>query len=303
MGILNCEDHHIVRPHAARRPGNRDIGVRVRRAEFSDADELLRGDAPERGARAAGDCDDAGHRHRRDRSLGRRDDGSCGGDVRRRVSRLESADCRCGGDRAARRVRRRHPQRAARCGVGYPSAHRHAWIPVAVSRAGRGHHARRGELFRLSADGPERRTRVSVGRRPGAAPRVSRHHCRVRRAAPPLGDRASVVRDRVCPRRVAIRRHSGWEARWTGLRSLGSRCEHRRPRVRCAPRAGAIRRGHGIRARRHHRGGARRNVGLRRPGYDLGHAGRAVRHRPAAERAASCGAAVRADPACSSGRC
>ena len=72
--------------------GGRDRHLRRDRAELSHRRQLLRGAPVQRRAGPAGDRADAGHHHRRHRSVGRVDDGPGRGRVRRGVSRL--AVCR-----------------------------------------------------------------------------------------------------------------------------------------------------------------------------------------------------------------
>ena len=71
-------------------------------------------------------------------------------------------------------------------------------------------------------------------------------------------------------------------SRWRGASALvyvlsGVVAEPRGGHLRRAPRPGAVRRRHRLRARRDHGGRARRHVGLRRPRHALGHAARPVR--------------------------
>ena len=130
--------------------------------------------AAQRRARPARDRADAGHHHRRHRSVGRLDDGAGGRRLRRGVARLASADAVAAA--ALRLLRRAAPAAAlnallvARLG-----------IPPLIVTLGtfslfrgiaEGHHAGAGQLHRLSRGVPGARPGLSRRRHPGAVAAV-----------------------------------------------------------------------------------------------------------------------------------
>ena len=114
---------------------------------------------------------------------------------------------------------------------------------------------------------------------------------RVRGAAASIDDRARDLRHRLHGRWRAVCRHSGGAPPGSHLRAGRPGRQHRRDRLRGAPRPGEVRCGHGVRARRDHGRGARRHVRVRRARPAVGHGARPVRDRRAEERTAAGGVA------------
>ena len=279
----------------------RDRVLHGDRAELPHARQLLRDHAVQRRARAAGDRADAGHRHRRHRSVGRLDDGARGGRLRR--ARITTGTCR-----SPRRpslallvgLRRRRAERAA--------DRRGSSIPPLIVTLGtfslfrgiaEGLTQRRRQLHRVSA---RRSSALGQGYLggvvPGAAAALRRwcvaayvvllHRSVVGRALYAIGftragralRRAFRSRRRVGARLRAVRRRSRASRRSSTSRISGRRKSDAGTGYELDAITAVVLGGTSVFGGR---------------GTLVGHAARALRARRAAERPAAGGAAVGAD--------
>ena len=130
-----------------------------------------------------------------------------------------------------------------------------------------------------------------MGYRSGAASSFAGRGCGLLRAPASIGAGPGVVHHRLRTGGRAVRRHSGGPSRRAAVcvvRGDGQRC---RAGLRGAPRPGAVRCRHGLRARRHHGGRARWDVDRRRAGHVGRGAARTVLVGDLEERTAARGAA------------
>ena len=235
---------------------------------------------------------DAGDRQRRHRSVRGRDDGTvcrrlwCG------VARLAPRDCGGRAGRAGRRRRRGRPQCRAGLAPRASAVDRDARIAVALPGNRRGTDARGSELHGLPRIVPRIGAGVLLGRAAGAAADLHRGICRVYGPAAPLGARTCALRNRVFARGRALRGHTGPATRGSRVSLVGPDGQRCGSHLRRAHGPGAVRRGDGLRARRHYRGGAGRHVGVRGPRHALGHAVRTPGAQRAAQWPAARGVAV-----------
>src|SRR5712691_9436277 len=222
-------------------------------AELFHPCELLRDYQVQRRARPPRGRTDARHRRWRNRSVGRLDDGTRCGHVWSGVSRVASGTAAGGRGCAVGRLRWRRAECAAHCKTEASRVDRDAWDLLAVSRRRRGDDARRGQLHRVPLRVPVSGPGLPGRPDSGAAAAVRAHRFRLRGAAAPLGSWSRLVRDRIHGAGSALRRDSCGQARWSRLRVVGIDCERCGDHLRGASGAGAVGRGHRLRARCDHR--------------------------------------------------
>src|SRR3989442_1718394 len=254
-----------VRAGPGPRPRGGDRAVRGDRVELLYRRKRRRDRAGQRGDRPARPRLDAGHRHRRHRSVRR----LAAGPVRRRArgarARRGLADRGRRGGGGRRWDRRRRTERAARRAARHPAAHRHPRHVLALPRRGRGRHRGRAELARLPGvvPGPgagEDRRRAQPARGAGGG------RDRLLADDPSDGGWADAEGDRVLSRRRALCRAAGGPAPGRRLPAVGAVRGGGGAALRRAPGPGEGRRRHRVRADGDHRRDPGRDLHLRRSG-------------------------------------